>query len=359
MKLKLPKHVDGFVDRTGATRYYFRAGKRRRVPLPGLPWSPTFMAAYEDALRAHEAAKGTIGKDKLIPRSLGELTVLWMRTAGFRDLKPISRKGLAALAKWIQAEHGHRLVTEMRRQHVDKLLAVWADRPSSHNRLLSFLRRLLAHAVTLGWITTSPVQEFRKKKLAGEGYRRWTDAEITTFESHWSLGTVERTAFDLLLQTGQRSADVRAMGWQSVEGGRIVVKQSKTGKVVRPPITAALQRSLETVPRDRLLFVVDPGGKPYAPTTFSNLIRDAAKAAGLDGVSAHGLRKSMACRLAENGATAAEIMSITGHGLKEAEHYIAEVNRDRLSTAGMARLVPIEAGTKFPNSGSSLGNDHS
>ena len=353
---KLPPYVDAFVDRHGVSRYYFRQGKGARVPLPGLPWSPAFMAAHEAATRA---AKLPIGKDKLIPRSIGELTTLWLQTGGFRDLKPVSQKALLRLVKWLQSEHGHRLVAEMRRPHVDKLLSSWADKPSDHNRLLSLLRRLLGEAVRLEWIKANPVVEFKKKKLAGEGYRRWTEAEITTFESHRSVGTVERTAFDLLLQTGQRSADVRAMGWQSIEGGRIVVKQSKTAKVVRPPITPALQATLDTLPRDRLLFVVDPGGKPYAPTTFSNLIRDAAKAAGIKGASAHGLRKAMACRLAENGATAAEIMSITGHGLKEAEHYIAEVNRDRLSASAMARIVPIEAGTKFPNSVASLGNDQS
>lgn len=341
MKLKMPKYVDCFVDRYGRSHYFFRVNHGPRTPLPGLPWSPTFMRAHEAALVAHEAAKGTIGKGKLVPRSLGELTTLWTSTAAYRDLKPVTQKALLRLVKWIQSEHGHRLVPEMRRPHIDKLLAVWADRPSDHNRLLSLLRRLLAHAVVLGWITTNPVQEFKKKKLTGDGYRRWREEEIAAFEARWSIGTVERTAFDLLLQTGQRSADVRVMGWQSIEDDRIVVTQSKTGKTVRPPITAPLQATLDTLPRDRMLFLVDRHGKPFPPTTFANLIRDAAKGAGLVGVSAHGLRKAMACRLAEAGATAAEIMAITGHSLKEAEHYIAEVNRDRLARRGMARLVPI------------------
>ncbi len=48
MKRKYPRYCRSFVDRHGHTRYYFnRSGKN--IPLPGLPWSPTFMAAYEAA----------------------------------------------------------------------------------------------------------------------------------------------------------------------------------------------------------------------------------------------------------------------------------------------------------------------
>ena len=45
-----PKFVQGFLDRHGNPRFYFRRAGFKRVPLPGLPWSPEFMAAYENAL---------------------------------------------------------------------------------------------------------------------------------------------------------------------------------------------------------------------------------------------------------------------------------------------------------------------
>jgi hypothetical protein len=48
---KPPKYVQGFIDRHGTPRFYFRRLGFKRVPLPGLPWSPEFMGAYEEALR--------------------------------------------------------------------------------------------------------------------------------------------------------------------------------------------------------------------------------------------------------------------------------------------------------------------
>jgi hypothetical protein len=45
-----PKYCHGFIDRHGKPRWYFRRPGFKRVPLPGLPWSREFMAAYEQAL---------------------------------------------------------------------------------------------------------------------------------------------------------------------------------------------------------------------------------------------------------------------------------------------------------------------
>jgi hypothetical protein len=44
---RLPRYVHGFVDRHGKPRFYFRRPGFEAKPLPGLPYSPEFMAAYE------------------------------------------------------------------------------------------------------------------------------------------------------------------------------------------------------------------------------------------------------------------------------------------------------------------------
>jgi hypothetical protein len=61
--MKLPKFVQGFVDRHGRPRFYFRRPGFKRVPLPGLPWSPEFMAAYQEASNAEKPAR-QIGSDR-------------------------------------------------------------------------------------------------------------------------------------------------------------------------------------------------------------------------------------------------------------------------------------------------------
>jgi hypothetical protein len=51
VKRKPPKYTHGFSDHLGKPRYYLRVPGRKRVPLPGLPWSPEFMEARERALK--------------------------------------------------------------------------------------------------------------------------------------------------------------------------------------------------------------------------------------------------------------------------------------------------------------------
>ena len=45
-----PKYVHKYTDRHGRLKYYFRRHGLTKVPLPGLPWTPEFMAAYNTAL---------------------------------------------------------------------------------------------------------------------------------------------------------------------------------------------------------------------------------------------------------------------------------------------------------------------
>jgi hypothetical protein len=48
-EMKAPRYVHGYLDRHGKSRWYFRRPGFKKTALPGLPWSPAFMAAYEAA----------------------------------------------------------------------------------------------------------------------------------------------------------------------------------------------------------------------------------------------------------------------------------------------------------------------
>lgn len=57
--------------------------------------------------------------------------------------------------------------------------------------------------------------------------------------------------------------------------------------------------------------------------------------------SAHGLRKAATARLAENGCTELEIMSITGHQtLREVARYTRSARRSVMAEAAMNKLAP-------------------
>lgn len=59
----------------------------------------------------------------------------------------------------------------------------------------------------------------------------------------------------LLYFTGQRIGDVCQMRWGDIRDGHIYVRQTKTGKLVEPPLTAELQAELDRTPRRSLLIL--------------------------------------------------------------------------------------------------------
>lgn len=182
-----------------------------------------------------------------------------------------------------------------------------------------------------------------------EGWHTWTEDEIDQYEKFWPRGTMQRTAFDLLLYTGQRSADVRQMKPVAITpyGVNVVaefvdgvdVKQQKTKSFLTVPITDEIKKSLSTIQPDANFLVETSFGNPFTEKGFSNYISKAATKAGLPHCSAHGLRKSASTRLADAGCTEAEIMAITGHKTsREVSRYTRAANQRKLAQQAMQKM---------------------
>jgi hypothetical protein len=54
-----PKFVHDYIDRHGKPRFYLRRAGFKKIPLPGLPWSPEFMEGYERALAVQPVQPGS------------------------------------------------------------------------------------------------------------------------------------------------------------------------------------------------------------------------------------------------------------------------------------------------------------
>lgn len=67
-----------------------------------------------------------------------------------------------------------------------------------------------------------------------------------------------------------------------------------------------LAEALEYVPVGQAAFVVTRAGEAYTKESYANLFADYRKEAGLEWGSLHGLRKTIATRLGEAGASDAE-----------------------------------------------------
>jgi integrase len=332
------RYVDRFVDRHGHVRHYFRRAGGTRIPLPGLPGSKEFMASYKTAL-AGEDAPATEPKTRGEPGTFSRLATQYFASPEFLRLRIRTQYVYRLVIERFLAEHGHRLVAEMRRDDVKKIMALKAATPGSANDLLKKIRTLIKFAIDTGWRTDDPT--LRIKTFPEHEFHTWTEDEIAQYEERWPIGTRERTAFALHLYTGQRRSDVAHMAWTDVAGNAINVVQAKTGARLTIPLHANLSAALRAWPRKHVVMLTTAFKKPFSDAGYGNMMADAIAAAGLpDRCVLHGLRKAAARRLAEAGCTEKEIAAVTGHTtLKEVARYTRAADQRRLAAGAVAKLT--------------------
>ena len=340
------KYVNEYRDRHGRVRRYFRRRRGRSIPLPGLPGSIEFMAAYQAALAV--VLPPPPSPKHVIAGSLAAVAAGYLRSAEFANLSPSSQRSYRTALKPILAAHGHRLMrdlTKVAARHV--IEEIGAKRPGMANLTRAVLSKIAAYSIETGVRADNPFAGLKPYRLGT--YHTWTDAEIAQFERRWSLGTRERLAFALLLYTGQRGGDVVKMVRSDIVNGRIRVAQDKTRKgttnELMIPIHPALERALKAGPVVGMQHIIsDARGRPLRRLT--KLIAVAAKRAGLPArCVAHGLRKAAVRRLAESGGTTKEIAAVSGHrSLAEIERYTARADQAGLARSAIAKLPDKDPG---------------
>ena len=336
---KPPKWVNGFIDRHGKPRWYFRRPGYKRIPLPGLPWSPEFMAAYESALNG-DAAAAPIGASRTESGTINALAVRYYASADFQALRESTRRTYRGIIERLRADYGDLPVRRIERKHIAAMVSKRAETPAAANNFLRIWKLLMRCALELDWIANDPTAGVRKVRHSTEGFRTWSEADIELFERAFDVGTRERLALALLLYTAARRSDVVHFGPQHIKNGRLVFRQTKTRGVVDIPVHPVLRAILDATPAQHLTFLTTAQGKPFTAAGFGNWFHDRVKAAGLsEGCSAHGLRKAASRRLAEASATGHEIMAVTGHRtLKEVNRYTEAANRAALADSAIAAL---------------------
>jgi integrase len=346
-RLKLPRYVHGFIDRHGKPRFYFRRAGFKKTPLPGLPWSPEFMAAYEVATRDQPVQ---VGSSRVLPGTIRALAVCYYNSAAFRSMGDVTQGDYRAVIDRFCREvgkdnqpYGDKRVATLRSEHIVKLMAV--RKANSANALRKVLRAMMKHAIELKMRTDDPTRDVKAIRIKTDGYHSWTDVEIEQFEARHPIGTRARLALALMLYTGQRRGDVVRMGRQHLRPEGIYVRQQKTGVELLIPVHPNLAPMLAAAAEGRMTFVITEDGKPFSVRVFGNWFRDMCDMANLHHCSAHGLRKAAARRLAEAGCTAHEIAAITGHAsLREIVRYTKAADQKRLAAAAMTKQTARKIG---------------
>jgi len=342
---RLPKYIHGFVDRHGKPRFYFRRPGFKRVALPGLPWSPDFMATYEAALA--DASRIEIGATRTRPGTVAAAVAGYFGSAVFATaLAESTRRTRRQILERFRDEHGDKGIATLGKTHVERMVNARAGTPGAALNFLVALRALMRHAITVGLRADDPTAGVRGPRYRSRGFYTWTEEDIGAFEAKHPKGTRARLALALLLYTAQRRGDVIQMGRQHVRNGLLNVRQAKTGTALAIPLHPELQAVLDATPSENMTFLTTRNGRPFHPDAFSHWFKRKCKEAGLPArAAAHGLRKAACRRLAEVGCSASVIASISGHStLREVSRYTAAADQVRLARQGIEALTRTKTG---------------
>jgi integrase len=348
------KHVQTVRKPNGRVLRYLRVPGKKRQKLPDLPPDhPEFLRAYLSLIGGAEPesapASGT----------LAAMIMAFLRSDKYLSLSKVYRVTVRRHCDAIRAKGGKAMSAHLRPDHIKIDCQPLA--PHAARARLKTWRLICAFGEQSGMMPGNPAEMVKPKKAPKtDGHPPWTASEIDQFRQHWAVDTVQRRAFELLFWTGARTNDAVTLGRGKIgRDGVLCYVQSKTGQPAYVPWACALPPFASEGDRELLMeslghapaqmtFLATAQGRSRTEKGLSNLISEAAKAAGVWGRSAHGLRKSRTIALVDGGATEAQGMAWTGHLTSgEFVHYARGRNR----RAAVIGTEPAQASVSVAEAG--------
>ncbi|UQD70501.1 site-specific integrase [Bradyrhizobium japonicum] len=353
MKTKMPKYVDRFTDRLGKARYYYRRKCGPRVALPGLPWSPEFMAAYKLA-ETGQGAAAPRGTHAILPGSVEAALVRYYGSDMWQEQAKSTRDLRRPILEQFRVKYGTGKIRALQRNHVQQIIA--ARSASAQSNWMKCLRHFMTWAIRENLIATNPCNDVaQKKKAVTGGFPPWTEADVIAYRDKYAIGTQARLTMELMLNLGVRVSDARQIGQPHIQNGVLTDYQPQKGRTtgghfINVPVHADLARTIKgTKVTGAATFLVTGEGNIYTAKYLGQKMREWCDDAGLPECSSHGLRKLCLTRLAEAGCSPFEIMAISGHkNLKEVTIYTEAANRKKLALLAMAKLAGVALNAALP-----------
>lgn len=336
-------------------RYHRATGTRLPDEIP--EDHPDFLAAYLSA----EKQAGPKPKRSAAPRA-GTISHAWWQftqSDDFLDLSSGYRARMLAHGEEITRAGGFVQTKQIRAYHIESNIE-GLERNAARTRLKTwrkFLKWAHPKLVEKNWAQHVEMPKAKK----GKPHTRWGVEHVNTFRNRWPVGTTQRLAMELMLFTGMRICDaVRCgPGWIDRDGWMSFRQQKTKGDVLiafdrdLPPFADAealdfLRKCLRVQNDRHMTWLATIHGKGRSEKAASNWFSEACRKADLKGENrrtAHGLRDTCCARLAENGATAHQLMAWSGHeSLEEAERYTKEADKKRMLTADVSGTKIVQVG---------------
>jgi integrase len=350
-----PPRLQRETTRHGKTVWYVRVDRGGRIRIRAEFGTPEFDEEYQAALSGFSRRRET----SAVAGTLSWLVERYRETVDWTNLSLATRRQRENILRHVLELAGdkpahkitERAITEGRDRRAVKT-------PAQARHFIDTMRGLFRWAAKAKHVKSDPTVGIdyptNPNKNRG-GFPAWTEEHVAEYYARWPIGTRQRVWLDVLLFTGLRRGDAVRLGRQHIRNidGQTVftMKTEKTGAVVTVEILPEFDATLRAGPCGDLAFIAGANGRPMTKESFGNEFREACRAAGVPG-SAHGVRKLASTRVAEAGATDAEMDAIFGStGGRMSSLYTRGANRVRLARGGMSKLRKVnEERTSIPAS---------
>ncbi len=349
MKRKLPKYVSAFYDRHGKERFRYRrgaVGRYLRGPYNGPDFRDDLAAAKAGKPQLERSPRGTVSD--LIARYYGSAT--------FQKAGLTRQRVVRGILEGFRADFGNDLVAGFRFDHIEAILLSKAKKRQDGKRtvggpvaavsLHKQLKRLFRYGVKVGLIATNPAELAEGVKPPKGGHHPWAEEQIAAYRQRHPLGTKARLALEIFLWTGLRLADGARFGRGHIKGGLVRYAQAKTGKELILPAAPQMLAAIEAMPMTGIeTYLVTDYGKPFSTDGLGNKMREWCDQAGLPDCTAHGLRKALARRSADLGATQQQLKAVgTWSNDAEVATYVAGADQAKLGGEALAKVIEWDSG---------------
>jgi integrase len=336
------EHLTVRTNGDGTQRYYFRRRGQPLCRMPGAPMSEEFMAKYRECeawVAPHAGAN--------------EGTFAWicdqyMDSPAFKSKAQATRDARRRVIATMVAEpidpsksvkFGAEKAKSLTAAHIEVLRDRKAANPNAANERLKILGQIFKLAVSKKWVEINIIRDRERLSVPKGGHRTATDEDLAAYFKKHASGPAW-VAGMILKHTGVRVSDLRILGLQNVKKGLLVFETVKTGVLCELPITPEWAYAL---PRNNMTFLLSDAGKPFeSDKSLSQRVSKWFRQAGVEGITAHSVRKWRATKMAEKGTTEFQLMASFGwKDPKEARPYVQAANRQKMAQEASDKMAGV------------------
>ena len=260
----------------------------------------------------------------------------YMKSPQFRKLADSSKQMYMYSGDLVSKHFKSKDIKKIRRSDLLSFQSKNSERAATANAALRVVSVVFAYALDMDLVDHNPAARMRKLKIGS--HVKWTVNEVKQV-----IALADRkisTAVALAWYTGQREGDVLSMRWRDYDGQYMTVIQQKTKLEMKIRVHRDLALYLDSVrgfaPEGH--FIVS-GSSSMSGQAFRNMLKRRLEAVGIKKVF-HGIRKGVACSLAEGGSPISEIAAIMGHkSMRMAAYYAEQASNKKLTENAVDSLV--------------------